>query len=189
MRLIESIIDANHRAIDGDTTAGLDMASHLESLPLAALTCIDPRLNNLLPGALGITAENFIWLRNAGNIVFNPLSSMVRMIALACAIKKAREVMVIGHTDCKVGKTSVVDLLDNFAKLGVQRSALPDDLVGFFGLFSSENQNVIKATEAIRKSPLIGSKIPVHGLMLNVQTGRLEWLVNGYETLNLEQEK
>jgi carbonic anhydrase len=30
---------------------------------------------------------------------------------------------------------------------------------------------------------LIGPKIPVHGLLLDVETGRLEWVVNGYETL------
>jgi hypothetical protein len=51
-------------------------------------------------------------------------------------------------------------------------------------MFSSERQNVIKACEIVRSSPLIGPKVPVHGLLMDVQNGRLEWLVNGYETFH-----
>src|SRR5207237_10389254 len=52
----------------------------------------------------------------------------------------------------------------------------------FFVLFASERQNVIHATEFVRQSPLIGPKVPVHGLLVDTQTGRLEWIVNGYQT-------
>jgi carbonic anhydrase len=48
-------------------------------------------------------------------------------------------------------------------------------------MFGSERQNVIKACEIVRSSPLIGPRIPVHGLLLDIQTGKLEWLVNGYQ--------
>src|SRR5262249_28390828 len=50
-------------------------------------------------------------------------------------------------------------------------------------LFASERQNVINGTTHIRQSPLISPKVPVHGLMLDIETGRLDWLVNGYEQL------
>ncbi len=36
----------------------------------------------------------------------------------------------------------------------------------------------------MRHSPLIGPKIPVHGLLLNIETGELDWLVNGYQALD-----
>src|SRR5262245_14932605 len=108
MRLFEAILQANHRAIAGDHTAGVTPSEYGDSLPVIALTCIDPRLNPLMPAVLGIPPEQFIWLRNAGNIIFNPMSSMMRTLALACAIKGGREIAIIGHTDCKVGKTSMV---------------------------------------------------------------------------------
>ncbi|HEY9171605.1 MAG TPA: hypothetical protein VI136_04900, partial [Verrucomicrobiae bacterium] len=85
MRLFEAILDANHRAVGGDTSAGLRPAEHESSLPVAALTCIDARLNPLIPEVLGIPEEQFIWLRNAGNIITSPLSSTMRSLALACA--------------------------------------------------------------------------------------------------------
>ena len=67
--------------------------------------------------------------------------------------------------------------------MGINRTSLPDNLIEFFGLFASERQNVINGANHVRQSPLISSKVPVHGLMLDIETGRLEWLVNGYEQL------
>ena len=131
---------------------------------------------------LRLPAEQFIWLRNAGNIIFDPMSSMTRTLALACAVKGGREIAIIGHSDCLVCKTNALQLLEKFKDLGVDRHLLPDNLNEFFGLFSSERQNVIKGCDIVRHSPLIGPKIPVHGLLLDIETGRLDWVVNGYET-------
>jgi len=41
----------------------------------------------------------------------------------------------------------------------------------------------MRGAEIVRQSPLIGAKVPVHGLLMDIQTGKLEWLVNGYQTL------
>ena len=181
MRLFEAIIDANHRAVAGDKTAGLHPADFADELPVIALTCVDPRLNALFPNALALPAEEFIWLRNAGNIITGPLSSTMRSLALACAVKGGKEIAIIGHTDCQVCKTTAMQLLDKLKALGVERHLLPDNLNEFFGLFGSERQNIIKACDIVRHSPLIGPKIPVHGFWVDIETGKLEWIVNGYE--------
>jgi carbonic anhydrase len=184
MRLFEAIIDANHRAASGDKTAGLRASEHADALPVVALTCIDPRLNPLLPEVLGIGEEHFIWLRNAGNIITGPTSSTMRSLALACAIKGGKEIAIIGHTDCRVGQTSMLRLTESFNALGIPRSKLPENLVEFFGTFASERQNVLKAVEFVRHSPLIGPKVPVHGVLVDIRSGQLDWLVNGYEVLD-----
>ena len=182
MRLFEAIIDANHRAVAGDASAGLRPVEYADALPVIALTCIDPRLNAYFPNVLALPAEQFIWLRNAGNIITGPLSSTMRSLALACAVKGGREIAIIGHTDCQVAKMTATVLLDRFKDLGVDRQKLPSNLSEFFGVFGSERQNLIKACDIVRGSPLIGPKIPVHGLLLDIETGQLEWVVNGYET-------
>ncbi len=183
MRLLEAIIEANHRALKGDTKAGLHANEFAGALPMVALTCIDPRLNHLIPEVLGVPEEQFIWLRNAGNIITGPLSSTMRSLALACAVKGGKEIAILGHTDCLVCKTTVMKLTDAFHALGVERSRLPENLNEYFGLFASESQNVIRSAEIVRQSPLIGSQVPVHGLLVDIQTGKLDWLVNGYQTL------
>src|SRR5579862_4294345 len=156
MRLFEAIVDANHRAVAGDATAGVHVKDFENELPVIALTCVDPRLNALFPNVLGLPGEQFIWLRNAGNIITGPLSSTMRSLALACAIKGGREIAIIGHTDCQVCKTSTLKLTEAFRALGVDRASLPQNLNEFFGLFASERQNVINAVEFVRHSPLIG---------------------------------
>jgi carbonic anhydrase len=102
---------------------------------------------------------------------------------LACAVKGGKEIVIIGHTDCQVAKTTMMQLTDRFRALGIERARLPENLNEYFGLFASERQNVIKAAEFVRQSPLIGPHIPVHGLLVDITTGKLEWLVNGYQSL------
>src|SRR6516162_5992390 len=138
MRLLEAIIDANHRALTGDANAGIHPSDYETELPLVALTCIDPRLNAILPSVLGIPVEQFIWLRNAGNIITSPTSSTMRSLALACAVKGGKEIAIIGHTDCQVAKTTTMQLLEKLKALGVERSHLPENLNEFFGMFATE---------------------------------------------------
>src|SRR5690349_16237858 len=189
MRLFEAILDANHRAVVGDTQASLRPTDFADELPVVALTCIDPRLNPLLPGALGVSDEQFIWLRNAGNIITGPLSSTMRSLSLACAVKGGKEIAVIGHTDCQICKTTTMQLLDKLKAVGVERHLLPENLTEFFGMFGTERQNVIKACDFIRHSPLIGPKIPVHGFLVDIENGKLEWIVNGYQTFAAASDK
>src|SRR6478736_2811124 len=133
MRLFEAILEANHRAIAG----------------------VDPRLNALFPNVLGVRGDQFIWLRNAGNIITGPTSSTMRSLALACAVKGGKEIAIIGHTDCQVGKTTTMQLLQKLEAAGVKRHLLPENLNDFFGMFSSDRQNVMKACAFARQSPLI----------------------------------
>jgi len=189
MRLFEAILEANNRAVAGDANAGLRPADFANELPVAALTCIDTRLNRLFPNVLGLPEDQFIWLRNAGNIITGPLSSTVRSLSLACAVKGAEEVCIIGHTDCQVCKTTTMQLLERLKNLGIERQVLPDNVNEYFGLFSSERQNVIKACDIVRHSPLIGAKIPVHGLVVDIESGKLEWIVNGYQTFATMSDK
>jgi len=189
MRLFEAVIEANHRAVAGDQSAGVHPAEFENELPVVALTCIDERLNPLVPEVLGIPEEQFIWVRNAGNIITGPLSSTMRSLTVACAVKGAKEIAIIGHTDCLMGKTTTMQLLERFKNLGVERHLLPENVNEFFGMFASERQNVIKACDIVRHSPLIGAKVPVHGLMLDIESGRVEWVVNGYQTFQTVPDK
>jgi len=182
MRLFEAIVEANFMApgLQAAVTLPEEVAG---SLPVAALTCIDSRLNRLIPRRLGIPEDQLVWLRNAGNIVSGPESSTMRSLVLACAVKGAKELAVIGHHDCRVAHSTVLELTQRLDAMGVERDRLPGDLVDYFRLFASERQNGIQAVETVRRSPIMGWKIPVHGLLLNVTDGRLEWVVNGYHTL------
>jgi carbonic anhydrase len=181
-RLLEAIVDANDAAAEG-RAGELQVGRFADALPLTILTCIDPRLNRLFPSILGLSNEQFIWLRNAGNIITCSTSSTVRSVALSVLLNGAKEIVVIGHTDCLMAKSSVTELLARLKAYGIERTSLPiSDLQGFFGLCGSETSNVMKAVGFLRQSPVIPARVPVHGLIVNTATGRLDWVVNGYET-------
>jgi carbonic anhydrase len=183
MRLFEAILSANQRASAGDPGATFQTADFADALPVAALTCIDPRLNSLLPGLLGLGEHDFLWLRNPGNVLTDWQGATMRSLALACAVKQAKEVAIIGHTDCAVRKLSMSQLIDAFRALGVDRPRLPDDLVQYFSLFASERQNVVNAVCCARQSSLLGPRVPVHGLLVDLDSRKLEWVVNGYQAI------
>jgi hypothetical protein len=93
----------------------------------------------------------------------------------------AREIAIIGHSNCQTCQATAMKLTDAFKLLGVERDRLPENLTEFFGMFASEQQNVIKGTDYVRQSPLISAKVVVHGLLLNLDSGKLQWVVNGYQ--------
>jgi len=182
MRLFEAIVEANHRALAGDATAGLRPREFATSLPAVVLTCFDPRMHPLMPEVLGLPETDFLWLTNAGNVVTGPLSSTVRSLALACVVHGGREIAIIGHNDCQFFRPAKYLLAERLGGLGFDGATAAGLLDEFLRRLVDEQSNVSLAARFVRQSPLIDREVPVHGLMADVETGRLEWVVNGYET-------
>ena len=42
----------------------------------------------------------------------------MRSLALACAVKGGKEIAIIGHTDCQVGKTTTMELIERLQRTG-----------------------------------------------------------------------
>ena len=181
MRLFEAIVDANHRALEGDERAGLRPDEWVDALPAVVLTCFDPRLHPLMPEVLGVGEPDFIWLANAGNVVTGPLSSTVRSLALACAVHDGKEIAILGHTDCRFFQPVRFLLEGRLKSRGIDLGAATAKLDEFLGRLVNERNNVQAAVRHVRQSSLIPRAIPVHGLMVDVESGQLEWVVNGYE--------
>ncbi len=181
MRLFEAIVDANHRALSGDEQAGLRPHEWAEALPVVVLTCFDPRLHPLMPEVLGVSEPDFIWVTNAGNVVTSPLSSTVRSLALACGMHDGKEIAVLGHTDCRFFQPVRFLLEGRLRSGGIRLGAAASGLDEFLGRLVNERANVRSAVQHIRQSPLIPRAVPVHGLMVDIESGQIEWVVNGYE--------
>jgi carbonic anhydrase len=181
LRLFEAIIDANHRALAGDARAGVRPSEYADALPVVVLTCFDPRMHPLMPEVLGIAEPDFIWVTNAGNIITSPFSSTVRSLALACAVQGGQEIAIIGHTDCLFFQPTKLLLNQHWANVRSELGSVTRRLDEFVNRFVNERQNVDLAVKLARSSPLISRRTPIHGLLADVESGRLEWVVNGYE--------
>ena len=66
--------------------------------------------------------------------------------------------------------------------LGVDPTTFPeqgDDLLRWLGTFQDVRENTARTARAIRTSPYLPHNIPVHALVIDVHTGKLEMIERG----------
>ncbi len=79
---------------------------------LVILSCMDTRLEELLPKAMNLRNGDFKHVKSAGAIVSHPFGSVMRSILVALYALNAEEVMVVGHYDCGMSMISAEDMLN-----------------------------------------------------------------------------
>ena len=57
---------------------------------------------------------------------------------------------------------------------------IKDELSQWIDTFHNPKDNVEKSVASIHENPLIPNDIPVHGLITNPDTGKVDVVVNGY---------
>lgn len=97
------------------------MTSKYPDKKLAILTCMDTRLIELLPAALGIKNGDAKIIKNAGGTMVHPYGSVVRSLLVGILELGVEEVMVIGHTDCGVQGMDGKEMLELLEKRGIDK--------------------------------------------------------------------
>lgn len=154
---------------------------------MVILTCMDTRLTELLPKALNIGNGDVKLVKNAGALVSHPFGSIMRSILVAVYQLQADEILVIGHHDCGMSGMKAEDMIDSMKERGIKAETL--EMLTYSGIevekwlqgFISVSDSVRHSVDMIRKHPLIVKDIPVHGLVINPETGKLDLVANGYE--------
>jgi carbonic anhydrase len=156
---------------------------------LVVLTCMDTRLVELLPRAMNIRNGDAKVIKNAGAIVSHPFGSVMRSMLVAVYELKVAEVAVVGHYGCGMTGLSCARLLQKAVDRGVSPQTLEKlerdgiDLQKWLVGFDSPEDGVRHSVELIRQHPLLPKGVPVHGLMISPETGRLDMLSDGYAAL------
>ena len=83
---------------------------------IAILSCMDTRLTELLPAALGLKNGDVKIIKNAGATITQPFGSAVRSLLIAIYELGVEEILIIGHTDCGVQHMDSQALIENEAK-------------------------------------------------------------------------
>ena len=177
--LLDAVLKANSARASGDSTARAALPPGV--MPFV-ITCMDPRLVGVLLPALGLEGMDVPQAKFAGAVVHPGDVSGTRSVLAAALFNMAGEVLVVGHTDCRMGKVSSLDLQGGLARLGVRADAFGGQDPGtWMGLFSGETQAVRTSVDALRTDPRIPPAMPVHGLLYNTHSRRVEVVVRGYE--------
>ncbi len=162
-------------------------AGKLPQKKIAIVTCMDTRLTELLPAALGIKNGDCKIIKNAGAVVSSPFGSVVRSLLVAIIELGVEEVMIIGHTDCGVSHIDADMMTTEMQKRGIDPDAI--DLIKYCGVdfdtwlagFDTVEQSVKETVEMLRNHPLIPKDIRIGGYVMDTVTGELHVVVKSME--------
>jgi carbonic anhydrase len=153
---------------------------------LVVLTCMDTRLVELLPRAMNLRNGDAKIIKSAGAIVSHPFGSVMRSILVAIYELNAKEIAVVGHYGCGMTEMNCDRILQKATARGVLPETIQTlrhagiDFQNWLRGFSSPEEGVRQSVELIRNHPLLPKDVPVHGLMMSPETGRLDLLSEGY---------
>ena len=154
---------------------------------LVVLTCMDTRLVELLPHAMNLRNGDIKLLKNAGALVSHPFGSMMRSVLVAVYELGASEVAVVGHHGCGMAGLSCTRILDKAKARGVPDEVFSTlehsgiDLRKWLAGFDVPEDGVRTSVSVIRNHPMMPKGVPIHGMMIHPDTGKLELLIDGYE--------
>ena len=149
----------------------------------AIVSCMDTRLTELLPAALGFKNGDAKIIKNAGGVISHPFGSVMRSLLIGIYELDVREVLVIGHTDCGARYTDSSKMIEMMKERGIRQKDI--DLIKYYGIdfdswlggFKDLDQSIKKSVELIRNHPLVPEEIRVYGLVIDSVTGELSKVV------------
>ena len=145
-------------------------ASKFPNKKLAIVTCMDTRLVELLPAALGLKNGDVKMIKNAGGVVTSPFGSVIRSLLVAIIELGVTDIMVIGHTDCGVQHIDSEMMIHHMKERGITQESI--DLMKYCG-FDTVEESVRETVDTIRNHPLIPKDINIFGYVIDTQTGEL----------------
>lgn len=146
---------------------------------LAIVTCMDTRLVQLLPAALGLKNGDFKIIKNAGGTITNPFDSTVRSLLVAIYELGVNEIMIIGHTGCGVQGMDSAEMLHLMKERGVSEQNISlmkhcgIDLDNWLHGFDDTEAAVSETVDLVRNHPLIPKDVSVKGYIMDSVTGEL----------------
>lgn len=153
---------------------------------IAILTCMDTRLVELLPRAMNLRNGDAKIIKNAGAILTQPFGSAMRSILVAIYELGVKEVMVVGHHGCGMTKLDTQSMVEKIRAHGISETVLTTlensgiRMERFLRGFENVEDGVMHSVGIIRNHPLLPATVPVHGLVIHPDTGKLELLSDGY---------
>jgi carbonic anhydrase len=154
---------------------------------MVVVTCMDARLTELLPRALNVKEGNAKIIKDAGAIVLHPFGSVMRSIIVAVYELNADEVFVVGHHDCGMSCIDPSETINKMKEKGISTEIIDTlenagiNLQQWLHGFDSVEESVKASVQTVKSHPLLPKSIPVHGLVINPETGKLDLIVDGYK--------
>jgi carbonic anhydrase len=171
---LDAILERNRGYVRRREASALPPA---ETIRLAVVACYDPRLDGMLLPALGLAPGDAFLLRTAGTLL-QPGSSSMRSLGLAVFMFGVGEVIVLGHTSCRMARFDTSRFIESFRDRGVDRAAFGDqDLRAWAGTIPDPRRGVAISVANILAAPFFPRDLAIAGCVLDDATGAIEVVV------------
>ncbi len=182
--MIKEIEEYNRRFVENGEYERFATSKYPDK-KIAIVTCMDTRLIELLPAALGFRNGDVKIIKNAGATITNPFDSTMRSILVAVYELGVTEIMVIGHTGCGVQGMNADEMLEQMKERGVSEEHI--NLMMHCGInlkewlhgFEDTDAAVSETVDLIARHPLMPPEgISVRGFVMDSYTGELRSLIS-----------
>lgn len=176
--MIEEILEFNDNFVSEERYQQY-ITSKYPDKKIAIVSCMDTRLTELLPAALGLKNGDVKIIKNAGGVVSHPFGSVVRSLLIAIYELGVEEIMIIGHTDCGVQSINSEKMIEDMKRRGIKENQLKMmrycgiDFESWLGGFDDVYSAVHNTVDMIEHHPLIPKDIKVYGFVMDTVTGKL----------------
>jgi carbonic anhydrase len=185
MTLLSEILDYNQQFVQNEEYKKYE-TTKFPKKRMVVLTCMDTRLLELLPKSMNLSNGDVKTVKNAGALVSHPFGSVMRSILIAVYELQAEEVFVIGHHDCGMSALKSDRMVESMKERGISEETL--ETLSYSGIdfekwlhgFDNVFDSVKHSVNIIRNHPLMPEGVPVHGLVIDPTTGKLDLVVDGY---------
>jgi carbonic anhydrase len=170
MTTIDNVIEFNKRFVANKGYESFVVKPRAEK-KIAIVSCMDTRLVEMLPAALGIQDGQAKLIKNAGAVITHPNGSVMRSLIVAVYALGVREIMIVGHTDCGMKGLDLNVLRGLMAERGINTNGIDMD---WLRGFDNDTESVRASVNIVRTHPLLPADIPVRGFIIDVSNGELK---------------
>ncbi len=178
MSTIDSILEHNREFVAEEGYRKFETDKYPDK-KLAIVSCMDTRLTELLPAALGLKNGDAKIIKNAGGVISHPFGSVIRSLLVAVFELHVDTIMVIGHSNCGAQHMNAQDMIGHMLKAGISQDHI--EMMHYCGIdfeswlagFGDGEQSVRETVRTIAHHPLMPANIEVRGFIIDSRTGKL----------------
>ncbi|QAY66069.1 beta-class carbonic anhydrase [Paenibacillus protaetiae] len=184
MSNLEQILKHNEEFVEGKGYEQY-LTDKFPDRKMVVVTCMDTRLTELLPKAMNLKNGDAKIIKNAGGLITQPFGNIARSVLVAIYELQAYEVFVVGHHGCGMNGLDPERVVGNMVKRGVPQETITTlqnsglDMMRWLAGIEDVRKSVENSVKILRNHPLLPAGIPIHGLVIDPETGKLELVTEG----------
>lgn len=178
MSTVDEIVAFNERFVEEERYRAFATDKYPDKR-LAIVSCMDTRLTELLPAALGLKNGDAKIIKNAGGVISHPCGSVIRSLLVAVFELGVEHIMVIGHTGCGAQHMNAEGMIARMLEVGIPKDHI--EMMHYCGVdfekwlagFGNGEESVRSTVDVIAHHPLMPASVEVRGFIIDSATGKL----------------